>query len=283
MGPAWKITIIVNNYVRETGLRAEHGLAMLFERIADGTLILLDTSQTGDVLLHNAEKLGIDWSRLSTIVLSHGHYDHTGGLMALLEKIPHRISLLHHPDAFAAKAALKPRFRAIGAEISVADFHSSRVSLFPAKNEVYLAPDLWVTGEVPRLVDTDKEASAGFYLCRDGVYAEDPVSDDKSIVIHKPGLGYYLLCGCCHSGLVNTLRYVKEKSPDKKLLGVVGGIHTVGASKERLDGTIRELKKEAPELLGPIHCSGQKEAAAIYGEFGGEVCKFFAAGESFLL
>jgi 7,8-dihydropterin-6-yl-methyl-4-(beta-D-ribofuranosyl)aminobenzene 5'-phosphate synthase len=159
------------------------------------------------------------------------------------------------------------------------DFPPETVSLFPAANDVRLAPDLWVTGEIPRKVDIEKEASAGFYSSRGGRLAEDPVTDDKSIVIEKPGEGFYLVCGCCHSGLVNTLRYVKEKVPDKRLLGVIGGLHLIGASEARLENTIAELKKENPPMLGPIHCSGLKETAAMFGALGPGVVKFFAAGD----
>lgn len=280
MKSAWKITVLVNNYVRGSDLWAEHGLSLALEHLSDGSIILLDTGRSGDILLHNAERLGIDWSRLSTIVLSHGHYDHTGGLMSLVGKLGHRVAILHHPAAFVPKAGMKPVFHPIGAEMNMSDFPPQTVSLLSARNDAALTSDLWVTGEIPRRVDTDREASAGFYLSRDGELVEDPVTDDKSIVITKPGEGFYLVCGCCHSGLVNTLRYVKEKSPEKKLLGVLGGLHLIGASDKRMEATIAELKKESPSLLGPIHCSGQKETAEIFKAFGPEIVRFFAAGDS---
>ncbi len=273
----WKITVLVNNYTRGDTFRAEHGLSLLLEDGAAGPSILLDAGASGDVLLHNARLLGVDWNRLQAVVLSHGHWDHAGGLEALYAELDRPVPLIHHPDAFLPKASSSPAFHSIGTP-----FPSSEKAVpFPARNDIELADDLWITGEIPRTEETDREASAGFYRSKDGVFQPDPVPDDRSVVIGKPGRGFFLVTGCCHSGLVNTLNYVKEKSADKKTLGIIGGIHTIGASAERLASTIRKLKEEAPEFIAPIHCSGAREAAILFRELGEDVVIFPAVGDSF--
>lgn len=273
----WKITILVNNYTRGNKFRAEHGLSLLLENEKSGSAILLDTGASADVLLHNAKILGVDWNRLSAVVLSHGHWDHTGGLDALYAELNRPVPLMYHPDAFLPKASSKPSFHSIGTAYPA----SGNAIAFPSRNDTRLADDLWVTGEIPRTFSLDREASANFLQIKGDVFQEDPVMDDRSLVIEKPGEGFFLVTGCCHSGLVNTLDYVKGKSADKKVLGVIGGIHTIGASADRLNATIGRLKEEAPGFIAPIHCTGAKEAAIIFGELGPDVVAMPAVGDSF--
>ena len=141
----WKITILVNNYAREKDFKAEHGLSLLIEDEKSGALVLLDAGQSGDVLLHNARVLGIDWSRLTAVVLSHGHFDHTGGLAAVFESLDKPVPLLHHPDAFLPKAAGSPALHSIGTKPLV----SAKALAFPSRNDTPLSDNLWITGEIP--------------------------------------------------------------------------------------------------------------------------------------
>jgi 7,8-dihydropterin-6-yl-methyl-4-(beta-D-ribofuranosyl)aminobenzene 5'-phosphate synthase len=109
---------------------------------------------------------------------------------------------------------------------------------------------------------------------------EDEVNDDLSLVIHVNKDSFFLICGCCHAGLINTLERVKELTGKDKCYGIMGGLHLVGASKERIDFTINHLKQWNPEVIIPLHCSGREAMCALKNHFP-ENTKLLNCGDSF--
>jgi 7,8-dihydropterin-6-yl-methyl-4-(beta-D-ribofuranosyl)aminobenzene 5'-phosphate synthase len=278
----WRLQILINNYTRHGSLQAEHGLSLLLSRGSDnapgGARYLLDTGQTAEVLLSNAEKLGVDWDGLTGIILSHGHYDHTGGLAGLLGLIPGEVPVYAHPEAFGVKLNSRPEVHDIGSPVSTFEVeeYGGKVELFAGAR--HLEKDFIVTGEVPRVHDFEKEASAGFKTRVGGVVVDDPIPDDLSIVIVAPGKGIFLICGCCHAGLLNTLDYALSVSGESRVIGILGGLHTIGASEGRLDKTIARLKSLDLEWVAPLHCAGVRETSVIHGAMGDKVL-FPAVGD----
>ncbi len=276
----WRVQILINNYTRHGSLQGEHGLSLLLSRGGGdaGARYLYDTGQTAGVLLSNAEKLGVDWNGLSGIILSHGHYDHTGGLAGLLGRIPGEVPVYAHPEAFGVKLNALPELHDIGSPVSVEEVEErgGRVELFAGAR--HLQKDFIVTGEVPRVHEFEKEASAGFKTRRDGQVLDDPIPDDLSIVIVAPGEGIFLICGCCHAGLLNTLDYALSLSGESRVIGILGGLHTIGASEGRLEKTITRLKGLDLEWVAPLHCAGVRETSVIHGALGDKVL-FPAVGD----
>ncbi len=272
------LTIVVNNYTRDSRFRAEHGFAVHIEQRSTGQRLLFDTGNTPDILLGNAEAMGIDLRRVGTVILSHGHYDHTGGLAALLE-LTGPVPVVAHPDAFAPKFSASRKFHAIGPPLRREDYEARGARLLLAQNEVALTDSLTVMGEIPRKHAFEEEAVKGFFTVRDGRYLPDTLPDDRSLVIRRPGEGIHLICGCCHSGLVNTLDRALAQSGEKRVLGIVGGLHTVGASPDRLEKTIEALRERDPGFLAPLHCAGMRETAELARAFGEKV-KFLSAGDT---
>lgn len=282
---SWRLQILINNYTRHGSLQAEHGLSLLLFQEADATVkssasrsYLFDTGQTPEVLFSNGKKLGLTWESLSGVILSHGHYDHTGGLGALLAALPKEMPVYAHPEAFGVKLNSRPNLHDIGSPIAADQVAAAggRLELFTEPR--FLEEDLIVTGEVPRRYDFEKEATAGFKTRRDGEVVDDTIPDDLSIVLRVPGRGIFLICGCCHAGLLNTLDYALEISGETRVIGILGGLHTIGAGEGRLQKTIARLKELDLEWMAPLHCAGVRETAVIHAALG-DIVRFPAVGD----
>ena len=258
-----RVTILVENSAGALGLLAEHGLALWIE-VGD-TNILFDTGQ-GMVLEHNARVLGVDLARIDAMILSHGHYDHTGGLESLLaDRAPAAIYV--HPHAFDAKFGRRPdgTGRYIGSPIRDAEQLRAHVSrVVPTAEPTKLADGIWVTGEIPRR--NDFEDTGGPFFLDEACTKPDPLIDDQAMYIETPE-GTVVLCGCGHAGLVNTLDYVSELTGHAPIHAVLGGFHLGAASAERIDRSVAALRHYAVRRIGPLHCTGLPATARILAAF----------------
>ena len=280
----WTLTVLVNNYVKGAGLLAEHGLALHLSR-SDSDSILFDTGQTGTTLVHNAAALDIDLAAIGAVVLSHGHYDHTGGLLSVARP-KGSLALYAHPAAFEAKLKLAPVRRDIGMPFSEEELEDAAFAINRLGEPLCVAEDLLTTGEVPRTHDFEQEAVAGFYHVPAGMPAgahagilPDPITDDLSLIALHPEGGFSLICGCCHAGLLNTLERAVALTGDRRIHGIIGGLHTIGAGAERMSRTVEALRAYDPDWIAPIHCSGQRESAVLHAGLGERV-RFLGVGDS---
>jgi 7,8-dihydropterin-6-yl-methyl-4-(beta-D-ribofuranosyl)aminobenzene 5'-phosphate synthase len=247
-----KITTLVNNTMPRP-LRSEHGLSFWIEYA--GRNILFDTGQT-DAIVHNAELLDIDLSQTDMIVLSHGHYDHTGGLKAVLESAPNANVFLHpdapklrysHPPGKPPKDVSMPA----GACDTIAElFPKGRV--FYTAQPTRIAANIQVTGAIPRM--TDYEDTGGpFYLDEHRCQA-DLLTDDQALLL-ETAKGLVVVLGCAHAGLINTLEYAGQLT-GLPIYAVIGGMHLRAASENRIEKTMEALQKYHPEIVAPCHCTG---------------------------
>ncbi len=274
--------ILVNNIVGESHFLAEHGLSILIqtqegEKKEDH---LLDCAKSSSTLLHNIAAYGIELANLSlkTIILSHGHYDHTGGLKGLLENTSQRIPIIGHPDVFAQRISYVRGFRTISCPFNQSEIREAGGDLLLSRDSVKINDYLMVTGEVPRKNKFEKNPH--FRKVTNNHWRDDEVDDDLSMIIDVDQESFFLLCGCCHAGLINTLERVKTLTGKTKCYGVMGGLHLVGASQERIDFTIAELKKWNPEVIIPLHCSGREAMYQLKSHFP-EKTKLLNCGDSF--
>ncbi len=260
-----RVTVLVENTAYSPGLLAEHGLAYWIE--IDSRRVLFDTGQ-GGVLVHNAYRLGTALRDTDAVVLSHGHFDHTGGLAeALRTKSP--VPVYAHPAALESKFMVhsQGKSRDIGipfpAKRAVRE-HAER--LVETREPTSVAPGLFVTGPVPRI--TDFETTGGdFFLDAEGK-RPDPLEDDQSVFFDSAA-GTVVLLGCAHSGVINTLHYIRRLTNNRPIHAVFGGMHLVGASAERVDRTIEEFHKLEIQRLGPAHCTGIAAIAALWNALPG--------------
>lgn len=277
----WRVHILVNNVVKEGPYLGEHGLSMIVEcpEFRDGSFILFDTGQSAEVLLKNAEQMGVEWSKVHTIVLSHSHYDHSGGLLGLVPRIGRTVSVIGHPATFVPRANRKPHLRDIGIPFSKEDLTALRVDFTEAKKSRFLTPNLIVTGEIPRIMEFEKDSNKGLLRQEHGEYVHDDVLDDRSLVIRVPGIGFHLICGCCHSGLLNTLSHAAEISGERQVLGIIGGLHLGSYEEESLNRVVTGLVQWNPALIVPLHCTGIRASAVLWKAFGDRV-RFYTTGDT---
>ncbi len=258
-----KITTLINN-VMPHPLHAEHGLAFWIEY--GGQNILFDTGQT-DALVENAAMLDIDLSRTDAVILSHGHYDHTGGLKTVLDRAPNAAVYLH-PNAPRVRYSCPAGKTA--KNIAMPQQACEKIAELAAKNKVlYTAnphavyPGVMVTGAIPRL--TDYEDTGGpFYLDQQG-QTPDAIEDDQALVI-TTGKGLVVISGCAHAGVVNTLSYVQKLS-DKPIHAVLGGTHLRAASPERIEKTFLAIEAYGVQTILPCHCTGDNPLEQFKSRF----------------
>jgi len=275
------LTIAVENSasIENASLRAEHGLSIHMELDlgSDGMELLWDTGASGDVLLHNSRLLHIDLDAIDQICLSHGHYDHTGGLMAVLQQMKRRIPVLAHPDIFAPKLKARTVLEYIGLPFIRSQAEAAGAVMLECRGPVPLAQGLTTTGEIPRLEGFEKVE--GFWTVRDGQYGPDIIPDDQALAAVLPDRGLVVITGCAHSGIINTIRQAQRITGVDELYAVIGGFHLMGADRERIDATARALLKLDPAVIRPGHCTGQRAVCQLQQALG-ERCQPLAVGET---
>ncbi len=267
-----KIQILVENTVPLSDLAGEHGFAALIE--VDDTKILLDVGNKGTIM-ENSQLLGIDLKEIDAIVLSHGHYDHTGALPALLteigsKKIYAHSNLFEHRVVFAGgQIIVEP-----GTPFSQEQLEEAGGTLIFTDDFTEIYPGVYISGEIPRANDFEDVGGNGtFKVERNGELVDDLLPDDIALIIDHPD-GLIIVSGCAHSGMINIMDYAMFKTGRSKVLAFIGGTHLLDASDNRINKTIFYLKEEnRVDKLVVCHCTGFSASAKLFNALGGRVIK----------
>jgi 7,8-dihydropterin-6-yl-methyl-4-(beta-D-ribofuranosyl)aminobenzene 5'-phosphate synthase len=254
-------------------LLAEHGFSAALTLHIDGVKrrLLLDSGLDPFAASHNADVLGFDLSNCESLISSHGHIDHAGGLINLRKRMntvqQQRIPLVLHEDAFRNR---------------LVKFQDGRTIDLPAPNRSLLtnagydiierhSPSLWIddtvliTGEIPRTNSFEKGFPNHYSEVEEGEMEPDPlIKDDQAIIMKVKDKGLVIITGCGHAGIINTLNYAKELTGEDRIYSVLGGMHLSGGLFEPIiPTTVEELEKVKPKFVVPCHCSGLKAITEI--------------------
>ena len=244
-----KLTVLAENTAGNK-CRAEHGLSYLVE--ADQP-VLFDTG-TSDLFIQNARQLNIDLDLVETVVLSHGHDDHSGGLSFLKNK-----KLVCHSDAFIRRYR-----KADGTPLGFQLDRAEAEKLFDvqmSREPVQLSQQIWFLGEVPRLNDFEAKETA--FKREDG--SDDFTMDDSGLAIVGDE-GLIVVSGCAHAGICNTVDHAMQITGQQKVQAVIGGFHLKRDDKLTRQ-TIEHLKRLNVQQVIPAHCTMLPALAAFYAEW----------------
>lgn len=263
------ITCLVENTAATEALRSEHGLSLLIRH--GGATVLLDTGQSA-AFLDNARDMGVDLSKVTHVALSHGHYDHSGGLAAALEHLDAlgaAPELVMHPDVLARRSLPQDpgQSNPLGLPKDLGMPEASRKALEGrdtrfSREPVELAPGLIFLGEIPR---TDPSACRLLgKIERNGGEEDDGILDDSGLALVTPN-GLVVVTGCAHSGVINTAEHARRVTGVREILAVVGGLHLKGAGADLLAGNEAWLRANA-RRVHDCHCTGDALRGLGLGE-----------------
>ena len=252
---------------------AEHGLSLMVTtyRGSESHSILFDAGYNENGVTHNIDKLGIDIQAVEALVISHAHMDHAGALHAVLDRLSKPMPLYVHPGIFSFPRILEQKdgSRVFFPRTFVKeDMESTGFTLMESRSPTLLANDtIAITGEVERTTDFEKGLPKA-YVQVDGGYQQDSIPEDQSLIVKLKDERLVLITGCCHAGIINTIRFALKLTGIDKMYGILGGLHLSGAHFEPIiERTIDALKEFNPEVVVPMHCTGWNASKRLADTF----------------
>lgn len=272
---------------------ANHGLALVITAHgpAGARTLLFDGGPVDYAVERNGVRLGIDFGAIGAVMLSHGHWDHAGGIPRALGMIGQAnggraVPLYLHPGMFRPRGAMQSDggvlpmepipppadWVLLGAEPVVTD--TSRTCLDNS---------FFISGEIPRVTAYEKGLAG--QVCRpvDGApWEPDPLlMDERFLAVHVRGKGLVVFSACSHAGIVNVMHHARALFPDVKLHAVMGGFHLSGPTEAIIPETIRDLGTFGLDLMIPAHCTGWRAVNALERAYGDKVVVPSAVGKRF--
>jgi len=272
-----KLSLLSENRVIDPRLRAEQGFSVHIE--TDTGTILFDVGQT-ITLVENAHELNINLKAIQKIVLSHGHYDHTGGLPFVLEKTG-PIDVICHPALTNKKYKIYPAGRTnIGVPWEKRDLVSMGAKFVYKTHPFEVIPDIWISGEIPRR--SSFEYVEEVYQQKPSVsYIHDEIHDDMCLVLNTVK-GLIIILGCGHAGPINSIKQSMRITKNKQIYAVIGGMHLQHSPDEKIRKIVKNLKSLDPAFVLPLHCTGFNAITRMMRIFQNRV-KLLNVGETFEL
>ena len=272
---------------------ANHGLSLMITTSGangDHTL-LFDAGPAEYAFERNGTRLGVDFSLTEAIVLSHGHWDHAGGIPRALTFIlqangKRTIPLYLHPEMFHQRGTRQGTGPVLPMERVL---RPEEWSLLGADPKVSREPQLclddafFISGEIPRVTDYEV-GFPGHVRASDmpGAWLPDElIMDERFVAVHVRGKGLVVFSACSHAGIVNVLREASANFPDVPLYAVMGGFHLAGTNERIIPQTVRDMQQIAPTFIVPAHCSGWRAVNALERAFGDDVVLPCAVGKIF--
>ena len=280
-----KITNVYNDIVPEgSEFIADHGVAFYIE--TSEKTVLFDTGAKGNILLHNMKKLNLNPNAIDIIVLSHGHWDHSGGIIGLLQARTHNdpVTVIAHPTIHELKGIVRTKDNK--KENVLYEFPKipktirHRIIFNYTKEPVQLTKELATLGEIKNRPFKDGTEPRLIHEV-DGKVENDPMMDDLSLIL-RTNDGLVLICGCCHAGLLNTLSQVHSLYPNTKIHTIIGGTHMLRFNLEEVDLVAENLKNKygSPKLY-LNHCTGINTTDHLLTHFNNNIVNSCLVGKAF--
>jgi 7,8-dihydropterin-6-yl-methyl-4-(beta-D-ribofuranosyl)aminobenzene 5'-phosphate synthase len=259
-----KATVLCENCVfSNAGAIAEHGWSVYIE--SDQGNFLFDTGQ-GKGIINNARHFKKDLSTIQGIMISHHHYDHTGGLLDVLEQTG-KVNVYSHPELFKNSYVVdegKEKNIGIPFRREILESRGAQFKFNTGFREI--VPNLLLSGEIPRLTEFEKGSKKLLLKSGEG-YTQDLIFDDQTLIVNTEE-GLIIILGCSHSGMINIINHIIDKTGKNHIRTIIGGTHLGPASEETKEKTIQALKKFDIEKIGVSHCTGLETSMRLFQEFG---------------
>jgi 7,8-dihydropterin-6-yl-methyl-4-(beta-D-ribofuranosyl)aminobenzene 5'-phosphate synthase len=271
---------------------AHHGLSLLIRAHGDSqaAMLLFDAGPEGPTFLRNSGILGVEFGGIADVVLSHGHWDHAGGLPAAVEQIarqrPKHTCYLH-PGMFAQRGIQLPSGIVFPMEpVAGADALERLGATVVSTREPQLVGGglFYISGEIPRRTPYETGLPGHLRRREDGSgWDPDPlIMDERFVSVHVKGKGQFIFSACSHAGIVNVLHHARSVFPDVPLHGAMGGLHLAGATEKIIPETVADLRQFELALLAPGHCTGWRAVGALEQAYPNRVAPL-AVGKRFTL
>jgi 7,8-dihydropterin-6-yl-methyl-4-(beta-D-ribofuranosyl)aminobenzene 5'-phosphate synthase len=256
------------------GLQAEHGFSALVTVVRDGrrTTLLFDTGLSPDAMVTNADRIGVDLGQVNGVVLSHGHFDHAGGLAGLAGRLGRRrLPIVLHPRAWTRRRTVLPGGDARDMPtLSRRALTAEGFEVVERREPSLLADSsILITGEVDRTTEYERGMPPAHQAWTGSGWEHDPtVIDDQALVVHLRGRGLVVLTGCSHAGAINILRHARRLTGTEQVHALVGGLHLSGPwFGPVVAPTVDALLELGPELVSGGHCTGWRAQNALATAF----------------
>lgn len=295
--PEWSVLLAAGKLPVLAGSRicwAHHGLSLLLTAHMGGRTrtLLFDAGPDVATFQRNSEILGVNFGSIEAVVLSHGHWDHAGGLLGAVESIARSrgartFACYVHPGMFRQRATKRPDGRLyvnepVPGPERIAGAGASVLSTREPQSVADGA--FYVSGEIPRV--TGYEVGVPNHLTRsaDGTSWEpDPlIMDERFVSVSVKGKGQFVFSACSHAGVINVLTHARSVFPSVPLYGAMGGLHLSGINERVIPQTVADLKTFDLRLLAPGHCTGWRALSRMVREFGDELVPS-AVGKKYLI
>ena len=266
---------LVENKTEHSGMLAEHGLSIYIE--ADDKKILFDAGAS-DILLHNAKVMDVELKDVDFAVVSHGHYDHTGGFpafCALNEKAPVYLHKNGFRDSYGFRDG-QPEDETSGIIWTEQQKNAMKDRFELTDGPVYVTENICITGTVPVAEGTNITENF-YYKDEDGQWQKDDMSHEQVLVIRQPD-GLYIFSGCSHRGVISALQAGKAMFPGERVAVLVAGMHLYSASAEDRAYVVEQIAAEGLDKVMPVHCTGIKAICDLKTKLG-DNCVVAVAGD----
>jgi 7,8-dihydropterin-6-yl-methyl-4-(beta-D-ribofuranosyl)aminobenzene 5'-phosphate synthase len=255
-------------------IHAEHGLSYFIETVVNGasSAFMFDYGLDPHGVINNMGLLDVDLSRVDALGLSHGHFDHWGGLAGILRqnqsKMRKGTPLYMGNEIFAHRFSLRPGIHEphdIG-QLRKEEIESfGTVNIVEISDPVEVIPGCYYTGNIERVTDYEK-VPEGLLIERNGELEHDLFEGEQAVVFSLKGKGLVILSGCAHAGIVNTVKHAQKITGIKKVHAVIGGFHLVNVKPEIIRRTVADIKTIGPDYIVPAHCTGLEAVMAFIRE-----------------